>query len=79
MPSQIGSFESRLATVDLTTGQFCAVKLTSLNNQPAITYASAGQGMLGILQDRPIAGQPGAVCTCQQLGRAYNSSVLDLF
>jgi hypothetical protein len=44
-----------------------------------VPWCPMKKGEFGILQDRPIAGQPGAVCTCQQLERDSKSGVLDLF
>lgn len=51
---------SYVAGADLSTHQF---KFVKLNSSGQIILASAlGEAVIGVLQDNPIAGQPGQVC-----------------
>lgn len=59
MATELARFKSIKATSSLTTKQFCFVKLDS-NGQ--IVLCGNGQYAIGVLQDKPAAGDPGAVC-----------------
>jgi len=59
MPYEIVKTKSLKATASLATSQFCFVTLDA-NGQ--IVLPSAGAYCEGVLQDKPGAGDPGAVC-----------------
>lgn len=47
------------ATASLAASQYCFVKLDTLGQ---LALASAGGYAIGVLQDKPLAADPGAVC-----------------
>lgn len=72
MPEQIQQRVSRIATTDLSAQQFRAVALDAAGQ---IVVAGAGVNVLGVLQDKPIAGRVGCVCIFGRTNMVYGGTV----
>jgi hypothetical protein len=72
MPEQIQQRVSRIATTDLSTSQY---RFVALDANSQIVLAGAGVNVLGVLQDKPIAGRVGAVCIFGRTSVVYGGTV----
>jgi hypothetical protein len=66
--------ESWEAASDLSTNQGYPVRLTFTGSKPYLTLATPSGAIIGILMDKPPAGQPGAVCTSGTVGAQVEST-----
>jgi hypothetical protein len=66
MATELVNNRSFIATTSLATSQYCFVKM---NTSGGISLAGAGIVAMGVLQDKPGEGDPGAVCSPGDLSK----------